>query len=65
MEDGHLTWRKAALCESGSCVEVAAGHAHVHIRQSQLPDGPWLSVSRSSWQAFLTAVRAGDFDVTG
>ena len=53
-------WRKSRYSgQSGNCVEVARNLLHfVAVRDSKEPDGAWLVVSRETWQAFITAVRA-------
>ncbi|MEV3988854.1 DUF397 domain-containing protein [Streptomyces sp. NPDC049837] len=51
-------WRKSSYSasEGGACVEVSAHPRAVHIRDSKNPTGPVLTVSPTSWAAFL-AVR--------
>jgi hypothetical protein len=33
------------------------------MRNSQRPDGPVLEFTRAEWEAFLTGVRDGEFDI--
>ncbi|GGT32298.1 DUF397 domain-containing protein [Streptomyces chromofuscus] len=50
------TWRKSSYSgsEGGDCLEGAAHPAAVHVRDSKAaPDGPVLTVSPSTWRAFL------------
>ncbi|GAA0664654.1 DUF397 domain-containing protein [Streptomyces thermocarboxydovorans] len=50
-----LTWIKSSYsgAEGGQCVEVAAGTAAVHIRDSKADAGPMLTVSREAWAGFV------------
>ncbi|MER7754457.1 DUF397 domain-containing protein [Kitasatospora sp. NPDC097643] len=59
-----FTWRKSTYSNGGGqCIEVADGFTGVMpVRDSKDPDGPVLLFSSPAWQAFVTAVRAGEFD---
>ncbi|WP_086803793.1 DUF397 domain-containing protein [Streptomyces caniscabiei] len=50
-----LTWFKSSYSgtEGGECVEVAAGSAAVHVRDSKAVAGPVLTVSRDAWAGFV------------
>ncbi|MFF7402300.1 DUF397 domain-containing protein [Streptomyces murinus] len=50
-----LDWFKSSYSgtEGGDCVEVAAGTATVHIRDSKATTGPLLTVSRDAWAGFI------------
>ncbi|MGI5455013.1 DUF397 domain-containing protein [Streptomyces sp. CA-249302] len=52
-----LTWRKSTYSDSsgGDCVEVAAPTpvTAIHIRDSKTPAAPHLTVSPTTWSAFL------------
>ncbi|MEU6144301.1 DUF397 domain-containing protein [Streptomyces sp. NPDC047081] len=51
-----LTWRKSSHSDNtgGDCVEVATTSAStVHIRDSKTPTAPHLTVSPTTWSAFL------------
>ena len=50
-----LAWFKSSYsgAEGGQCVEVAAGEAAVHIRDSKAVAGPVLTVSRRAWAGFV------------
>ncbi|MGW3041027.1 DUF397 domain-containing protein [Kitasatospora sp. NPDC001159] len=63
LTDAH--WRKSSYSGSGgTCVEVADGFAGLMpVRDSKDPSGPALVFSATSWQSFVTAVRAGEFDL--
>jgi len=52
-----LDWRKSTLSDSGGCLEVALDRGIVLLRDSKRPDGPILSISSTSWRAFLKQVR--------
>ncbi|MEV7928372.1 MULTISPECIES: DUF397 domain-containing protein [unclassified Kitasatospora] len=56
-------WRKSSYSGSGgTCVEVANGFTDVQpVRDSKDPDGPVLLFPSAAWQAFVTAVRTGEF----
>lgn len=53
------SWRKSSYSANsqGQCVEVAAPDA-IAVRDSKNPDGGVLAVPRTSWSAFIAAVRA-------
>ncbi|WP_101254390.1 DUF397 domain-containing protein [Streptomyces barkulensis] len=50
-----LAWFKSSYsgAEGGQCVEVAAGTAAVHVRDSKAVAGPVLTVSREAWAEFV------------
>ncbi|URN13582.1 DUF397 domain-containing protein [Streptomyces radiopugnans] len=50
-----LAWFKSSYSgtEGGDCVEVAAGTAAVHVRDSKAVAGPVLTVSREAWAEFV------------
>ncbi|MBT3154115.1 DUF397 domain-containing protein [Streptomyces sp. CHD11] len=50
-----LAWFKSSYSgtEGGQCVEVAAGSAAVHVRDSKADAGPVLTVSREAWASFI------------
>jgi hypothetical protein len=56
------TWRRATLCNSGSCVEVAGTQAGVAVRDSKQSNGPLLHYTADEWRAFVRGVKAGEFD---
>ncbi|MEV7360618.1 MULTISPECIES: DUF397 domain-containing protein [unclassified Kitasatospora] len=66
--DVNLTdarWRKSSYSggNGGTCVEVADGFTGVMpVRDSKDPFGPALLFPSPAWQAFVTAVRTGEFD---
>ncbi|WP_069172875.1 DUF397 domain-containing protein [Streptomyces griseus] len=55
-------WRRSAHSgpESGSCVEVLAGHpSGIPVRDSKSPNGPTLLIPAAGWSSFVAAVKAG------
>ncbi|MEU3514538.1 DUF397 domain-containing protein [Streptomyces sp. NPDC006654] len=55
-------WFKSSYSggDQGECLEVAAGHAVVPVRDSKAgPSGPALVFSSDGWAAFVGAVRDG------
>ncbi|MEU3567584.1 DUF397 domain-containing protein [Kitasatospora sp. NPDC036755] len=62
---GITTWRKSSYSGTGggACVEVADGIPGLApVRDSKDPSGPALLFRAPAWQAFVTAVRTGEFD---
>jgi hypothetical protein len=57
-------WRKSTRSGNGGsdCVEVARLPGVVGVRDSKDPAGPALRIDPAGWSAFLTAVKAGNFD---
>jgi hypothetical protein len=55
-------WRKSSFSGAAqNCVEVAGNlPGIVAIRDSKNPDGPALVVSRTRWDAFVAAIKAGE-----
>ena len=56
----ELRWFKSSYSGSdgGDCVEVAAGHEAVYVRDSKtVSRGPALRFSRSAWELFVPLVR--------
>ncbi|GAA2336656.1 hypothetical protein Scani_02940 [Streptomyces caniferus] len=56
-----LAWFKSSYSgtEGGQCVEVAAGNAVVHVRDSKDVAGPVLTVSREAWAGFVRLASSG------
>ncbi|MFI7316138.1 DUF397 domain-containing protein [Streptomyces venezuelae] len=53
----ELEWHKSSYSssnESGDCVEIATTPAHIHIRDSKTPHTPHLTLTPSTWSAFIT-----------
>lgn len=56
-------WRKSRASTNGGCVEITDTAATVWVRDSkEQGQGPVLTFTRHEWTAFLTGVRAGEFD---
>ncbi|MFJ6383726.1 DUF397 domain-containing protein [Kitasatospora sp. NPDC092039] len=60
-----LVWRKSSHSggNGGNCVEVAPGclPGVVPVRDSKDPHGPALVFPAAGWEAFVAAVREGEF----
>ncbi|QIP70133.1 DUF397 domain-containing protein [Streptomyces sp. VN1] len=50
-----FTWFKSSYsgAEGGDCIEIAAGTAAVHVRDSKATAGPVVTVSRDAWAGFV------------
>jgi Domain of unknown function (DUF397) len=55
-------WRKSTRSGTNGCVEVAFVQGQVAIRDSKQRRGPVLVFTAHEWAAFLSGVRAGEFD---
>jgi uncharacterized protein DUF397 len=52
-------WRKSSRSDSGNqggCVEVAAVHGNVAVRDSKDPDGPQLHFTTAEWRTLLAEI---------
>ncbi|MEU5778673.1 DUF397 domain-containing protein [Streptomyces venezuelae] len=52
-----LEWFKSSYSDSSNgedCVEIATTPAHIHIRDSKTPRSPHLTLTPSTWSAFVT-----------
>lgn len=58
-------WFKSSYSSGseGNCVEAADLEPEVGVRDSKAKAGPALVFPKSSWSAFVTGVRTGEFDV--
>ncbi|WP_329050236.1 DUF397 domain-containing protein [Streptomyces violaceus] len=56
MSTSEMTWFKSSYSSSGSgdCVEIATCPDTIHIRDSKNQQGPQLTLSPTTWAAFLT-----------
>ncbi|MCX5361647.1 DUF397 domain-containing protein [Streptomyces sp. NBC_00124] len=61
MNTEQLTWFKSSYSdgEGGDCLEVALTPATVHLRDSKHPTGPHLTLSPTTWSAFLSGELLG------
>jgi hypothetical protein len=55
-------WHKSTASASGACVEVAIVHPRVLVRDSKDRTGPVISVSATSWAAFIATAKEGLLD---
>jgi|SRR6266511_4501162 len=62
VDRSHAEWRKSTYSNLSGCVEVAVVNGQVAIRDSKAQNGPMLTFAAVEWQAFLSGVRAGQFD---
>jgi Domain of unknown function (DUF397) len=58
----NAVWRKSTRSGSNGCVEVAFVQGQVAVRDSKQHGGPVLVFTAHEWDAFLSGVRAGEFD---
>ncbi|GAA1591216.1 DUF397 domain-containing protein [Actinoplanes couchii] len=57
-------WHKSTRSGNGECVEVAGNlPGIVALRDSKDRAGTTLVFGHAEWEAFLTGVRAGEFDL--
>ena len=65
MDLSHAVWRKSTRSgSSGNCVEVADNlPGIVAVRDSKDAAGPKLIFGMAEWQAFVTGVKNGDFNL--
>jgi hypothetical protein len=57
-------WRKSSYSSSSSCFEMSRQADKVLVRDSKNPDGPVLSFDAEQFDAFIEAVKRGEFDPT-
>jgi hypothetical protein len=63
-ESRRLQWRKARRSAgNGACVEAAHTNSQILIRDSKDQEGPVVHYSASSWRAFLSDAKNGQFDL--
>ena len=59
----NVVWHRASRCANGECVEVASRDGLILVRDSKDPAGEVLAYSNDEWTAFISSVKAGDFDI--
>lgn len=55
-------WRKSSYSNSNGCFELADLGDTIGLRDSKDPDGPVLRFTRRELAAFVSGVKAGEFD---
>jgi hypothetical protein len=56
-------WRKSSRSgNNGQCVEVRDRGDAIDVRDSKNPSGPALLFTAAEWDAFVSGVKAGEFD---
>jgi len=65
IEPASLAWRTSSYSDSGAeCVETAIlPDRRIALRHSKQPDGALLVYTPAEWRAFITGVKAGEFDL--
>jgi predicted secreted Zn-dependent protease len=63
-EPAGLAWWKSSYSDAGAdCVETAVlPDRRIALRHSKQPDGALLLYTPAEWRAFITGVKAGEFD---
>ena len=56
VEGTQPEWRRSSNCMNGECVEAAAHHGHILIRDSADIDGPVLTFDANQWRWFTCGV---------
>jgi hypothetical protein len=58
-------WKKSSRSGSngGSCVEVRGHEEAIQVRDTKDRGGPVLTFTRAEWEAFVGAVKDGEFDL--
>ncbi|WP_369819689.1 DUF397 domain-containing protein [Actinoplanes sp. TFC3] len=54
-------WHRSSRCANGTCVEVARTGDEYLIRDGKNPAGTPLRLPAPAWNAFVAAVKAGEF----
>ena len=50
-------------CDTSACAEVMATRTRVAVRNSNNPDGPWVTFTHEEWEKFLDSAKKGTFDL--
>ncbi len=66
----RVAWHISTRSENGggSCVEAGPlvdASGRVAVRHSHHPDGTTFVYTRDEWDAFLTGIKSGEFDLAG
>ena len=62
-EDGRQWFKSSRSSVAGHCVEIAVESTSVAMRDSKDVTGPVLQFDTHEFQAFVTAVKAAEFDL--
>ena len=58
-----IDWRVSSWCAAGDCVAVGRlPDGQVLLKDTKDPDGPQLRFDAGEWRAFVSGIRAGEFD---
>ena len=57
-----MDWKKSTFSGTSNCVEVARVGGRLLVRDSKNPDRPGLAFTEHEWRAFISGVKAGEFD---
>jgi hypothetical protein len=65
MENTDMKWRKSRYSGNGggNCVELAADHGRVLVRDSKNRTGGMITVDGATWRRFVEAIKAGRLDL--
>jgi hypothetical protein len=58
----QLVWRKASLCASGECIEVAQLDGMIVMRDSKDPGDSMLHYTADEFRSFVGSIKAGEYD---
>lgn len=58
------SWKKSRHSTMSGCVEVAVADRMIGVRDSKDRGGPMLVFRPDEWQAFVSGVRDGEFDLS-
>jgi len=61
----QLYWRKSSFTSPDTCVEVAAVHGGVLVRNSNAPEAGTVEFTSAEFGAWLQGCKAGEFDDLG
>lgn len=64
LQGSETGWRKSSASAGGDCVEVRRISEGFEVRDSKRRTAATLAFTESEWTAFLTGVRAGEFDLS-
>jgi hypothetical protein len=56
-------WQTSTFCDLNGCVEVAVLDDRVAVRDAKDKASPILLFTAAEWTAFVSGVRAGEFDL--